>query len=324
MKKTLLFFGLIAFALFAVFVSADVGETNFTAHSGAEDTGLSIVQLRYEPYPVNPGEYFDMYIKVQQGVGFSSDVTFELVPEFPFFLDSNEDPVREYGKIYSEPIVLHYKVRVSDDAVEGTNELNLRYTTGARGWIVKEFDIEVADAQTDFDLVVQESTDSEVSIAIANTGKNTANSLIVRIPDQNDFRVSGTNGQMVGNLDSGDYSIVSFSLAPLQGGDGMLTVQMDYTDSIGERRTVLKDVQFRSGASTGNFTMTGDLAARFATIQEQDQGIFSSVWTWIVLVVVAVVVIYFYRKHKVSCKSKAKSESGEAPDWVVSRKKKKR
>ena len=92
-------------------------------------------------------------------------------------------------------------------------------------------DIDVADAQTNFDLVVQDSTSSEVSLAIANVGKNTANSMIVRIPEQNGFRVTGTNGQMVGNLDSGDYTIASFSLAAIGRNSENLTVQIDYRNT---------------------------------------------------------------------------------------------
>ncbi|MBU0906690.1 MAG: hypothetical protein KKE05_00875, partial [Nanoarchaeota archaeon] len=299
MRKTL-FLGLFALMMFAAVASAEMQEVNFTLSSGPDNTGLSVVQLRYDPYPVNPGEYFDFYVKAQQGIGSAPDATFVLDPRFPFSLDSNENPKRELGKLFGDPVVLHYKVRVSDDAVEGTNVLTLRYSPDGSStlWYVRDFDIQVAEAQTDFDLVVQDSTGSEVSLAIANTGKNPANSLIVRIPSQDGFVVTGATGQMVGNLDSGDYSIVSFSLSQVGRGSGFLTVEMDYTDNIGVRRTVEKQVRYNFGsASAGNYTNFSGGFRRTGT-QSQSSSSSSNTWVWVVIIAVVVVGYVIYRRKK--------------------------
>jgi LPXTG-motif cell wall-anchored protein len=235
------------------FISAE--ETIYNTNYG--QSSIQISSLKYEPYPVNPGEYFDIWIKAyipptESGINYAK---FELVEDFPFSLDSNEEAVREYDRV-SGIVIMNYKVRVDVDVVEGINNLKLEVSSNKYSDIarVEIFEISVANAQTDFDLVVQDLTSSEVSLAIANIGKNTANSMIVRIPEQTSFKVTGTNGQMIGNLESGDYTVTSFSLILVGKGDGNLTVQIDYTDNIGERRSVLKEVQFDSQSSPGNIT----------------------------------------------------------------------
>ncbi len=292
--------------------------------------GTQITQLRYEPYPVSPGEYFDVWIKAS--LGNSVDYAkFELIDSFPFSVDENENPVREYKDVSSFEVVMHYKIRVSKDAVEGENELKLKYMNSKlNSGVISSFPIEVSNVQTDFDLVVQESSGTDVSIAIANTGVNTANSLIVRIPEQENYRISGTNGQMVGNLDSGDYTIVSFSLAQVGRGKGSdLQVQLDYTDSIGGRRSVVKNVQFVS-ASPINITgqvIGGNFQRGSFTTTQQSSSIFKSFW--LVIIFIAGGGYWYHRKYHGKIKklffglklglkkTEGEKNSKGVPDWVL-------
>jgi hypothetical protein len=332
MKNTLIFGLLICIFLTSLVSATEVNYNESAAHF------VQIQQLKYEPYPVNPGEYFDLWIKVQYaGAALPQDTIFELKTEYPFSLDSNEDPIRSYGGLNGNSIVLNYKVRVDKNAVEGINELKLDYNSMGNTY-TKVFDIQVANAQTDFDLVVQESTGTEVSIAIANTGKNTANSLIVRIPEQDNFKVSGTNGQMVGNLASGDYSIVSFSLVSVGRvtGEGILAVEMDYTDNIGERRSVIKNISFSPDSSGLNATSQGygNFTGRFAGTQNNSNSIFKSIWFWAIIVIIGGIAYYLYRKypkeikHLLSQLNKNKLGSEKSskgtPEWVSAERTKKK
>jgi len=80
-------------------------------------------------------------------------------------------------------------------------------------YVAIPFNISITDMQTDLMLLCRKSRDTNF-FGNSNTGKNTANSLIVRIPRQDGFRTSGTSEQIVGNLASGDYTIVSFNVVP--------------------------------------------------------------------------------------------------------------
>jgi hypothetical protein len=308
-KKILLWLVLLVVSVF--FVSAADYEINFTDFntykSSSTYANIQVKSMRYEPYPVNPGEYFTLWIKAENiGTTLTKNAYFELVPKYPFSLDSNEDAVREYGELTSEePVILEYKVRVDKDAVEGTNEIEIRYNTDGDDsyWIYKEFDIEVDDAQTDFDLVIQEVSDSEVSIAIANTGKNVAYSVIVRIPEQDDFQATGTNGQMVGNLENGDYTLVGFEIASKSKNAKNLKVQIDYTDGIGERRSIIKEVNFDTGMSynisqisqfSGNFSRNGIRRTQQLIIYQQW-------WFWAIIIAVLYAgfkLFKFYKRNK--------------------------
>jgi hypothetical protein len=325
MKRILLW--LVTAALLVSCVSAAYSETNYSVSYKISSAWIQLVQLKYEPYPVNPGEYFDLWVKVQDTSSSPvENATFELVPEYPFSLDSNEDAVRTYGQLTSEPAVLHYKVRVSKDAVEGTNEIKLRYKLGeSDSWASSTFDIEVAEARTDFDVVVQEISGSDVSIAIANIGKNDADSVVVRIPEQEDFEAAGTSGQMVGNLAAGDYTLVGFEITGKNAGNlnvrvgngadngrthvvnvtveknpaqkKTLELQIDYTDAIGERRSITKEVPFAMGNNLAANSTSSGFAGRFNSTSSI-KSIYTTWWFWIIIIVVLYAAWTTYKKLK--------------------------
>jgi hypothetical protein len=351
--KNILLFLIVSFTILN-FVSAV--EVNLNATADSNNQLVQFQLLKYEPYPVNPGEYFDLYISVQY-VGNSGTYGshFELVQNYPFSLDSNESAVRDFGILDSPAIVLHYKVKVDKDAVEGTNHIQLNYVVGPITY-TKTFDIEVENSQTAFDAVIQQISGSTVSIALANTGKYAANSVIVKIPDQDSFTTTDNiNGQMVGNLATGDYSVVSFSLASkmtramnlsstsnipnsgfqfqsVNASSNELKFEVDYTDNIGVRRTVnmelplvLRATNSSSIVGAANY---GNLPGNFPGRRTQSSW---SVW-YTILIIIAVLGIglfiwfkkspkkmkEFFGKIKNIFKRKKGSIDGASsvPDWV--------
>jgi len=167
--------------------------------------------------------------------------------------------------------------------------------------------------ETDFEVAFSESTAGQTSLSVANTGNNPALSVSVKIPDQPGYRVTGTNSAIIGNLDKGDYTIVSFQIASgmanfsrqtpgqtqqrsalrNQSTNNNLQVVIDYTDTTGERRSVEKSVpiQFR-GATTGTAQ----------TFQRTTQ---KSIWQNPVLyIVLAIVIISFVLYRKKSLRQK--------------------
>lgn len=292
-------------------------EINYSINSRNE---IQVSSIKYEPYPANPGEYFDLWIKVYMG---SADYgRIEFIENFPFSLDDDDDLIQEFSG--SSSYLLHYRVRVDEDAVEGMNELQLKISSNRYSNLetISSFDIYISNAQTDFDLVVQDSSDFEISLAIANIGKNTANSMIVRIPEQEDYTTTGTNGQMVGNLDAGDYTIVSFSLNSMKREAGDLTIQIDYTDNIGERRSITKEISLsgNSNISMNNSSISGMVSGEFP---EGFQRRNSMNWNYIIIPLVILVLLvggFFGYKNKEKIvnliKKKKKEKSNEIPDWV--------
>jgi uncharacterized repeat protein (TIGR01451 family) len=65
---------------------------------------------------------------------------------------------------------------------------------------------------TDFDVSYSESSQGQISLAVANVGNNMADAVKVSIPDQASYNVSGSPSTIVGNLQKGDYTIASFNV----------------------------------------------------------------------------------------------------------------
>jgi hypothetical protein len=143
---------------------------------------------------------------------------------------------------------------------------------------------------TSFEIVASQSTTGTTSLTVINTGANTANSVIVSIPQQLSYTVTGIQSTSLGNLDPGDYSLASFQVTSSSqnstmpfgfnrsgnftppsgqrnsnnrsfiqnrtfsgfGGNG-LSVTITYTDSFGNRQTEQKQVSL-SSSSSGLFT----------------------------------------------------------------------
>jgi hypothetical protein len=347
MKKVLLISILVSFVLLSL-VSAPSTQASYSSSSGSQ--GIVVTQLNYQPYPANPGEYFDLWIQAQYiGSGLAPNATFILEPTFPFSLDSNQNPMYSFSELGSTPVLLHYLVRVDQNAVQGDNQLNLEYNPdGSNNFATKTFGIQVSDAQTNFDLVIQDSTSTATSIGIANIGDNTANSLIVRIPNQPGFKTIGTNGQIVGNLNSGDYTIATFDLVPIaRSNNETLEVELDYTDLIGVRRTVIESIPFNllssANLTLGGLSTGGATYGNFSGSYRRSQGsILTNTWFWIVVsavvIMIGVVILVKFKKKKqqkkdsdhskkildgFKTKNREKKDSKE-PNWVVSERTKKK
>ena len=155
-------------------------------------------------------------------------------------------PVIDANSFYEIPV----EVSVSPNAVPGLYSLSIfiqyQDKTGANQNISSVAGIEVG-GETDFDVSVQESTSTLTTLAITNIGTTTAYSTVVRIPQQENFRVVGSSSSVLGNLNAGDYTLASFQILPsrnfTQGISRKLLVEIYYTDAVGIRRVVEKEVE---------------------------------------------------------------------------------
>jgi hypothetical protein len=155
---------------------------------------------------------------------------------------------------------------------------------------------------TDFDVSFSETSAGETSFSVANVGNNIAYAVKVSIPEQDNYKVSGSSSTIVGNLEKGDYTIASLNITnPLdteeaEGGSresntskgGNLTpaplkTQIEYTDAKGQRITVDKEVELG---------LTGGVS------QQKDGGVSSGVSSYLLYIAVIVIAgrAFMYRK----------------------------
>lgn len=138
--------------------------------------------------------------------------------------------------------------------------------------------------QTDFDISFSDNTNTETSFSIANTGSNPAYAVSIIIPKQTNWKVSGPNSVMIGNLNSGDYTVAGYKLRPLSNSTSQITVHISYTDTLGERKIVTKDVEL----DTENIKNTEIIT---------DRGGGNTVQIIIILMII-VILIWSYKKYK--------------------------
>ncbi len=186
---------------------------------------LVVTLMSQDPDPAEPGAYVDLRFKIQNNGEVSAEnVVVELMPEYPFSLDPNENAVRELGTIpitgnTKEVIIVKYKVRVDNEAIEGTNKIWLKYRIGDGKWITQEFevDIETLDATLSVESVetIPEKIRPGESAKVKITIKNIADSVIKDVSFKLDLTFSTLLSQFSTTTADPMVAYTSLPFAPL-------------------------------------------------------------------------------------------------------------
>lgn len=330
----------VAIILLSINVShgAGLGATTSVADNYYVNCALNVSLVNQDPYPAQPNSYVNIVFQVSWLQNYVCNGSrFELVQSYPFSLDGNDWvrilPDDTYIQDYKKDWMVPYRLRIDKDALDGDAEVEVHYSPGI--WdnstpAIKKFNITIRDARTIFDAVLQDVSGSEVSIAIANAGKYAANAVVVRVPQQDDFLVTGTDGQMVGNLAAGDYTVVSFSIAPKAAGFSRnasignasfrqgprdLKLEIYYTDNIGIRRVVNISLPYAAASTNGNFSArlrNSSAAGSFATRSGNNSSAVCIIVAMAAIAAVSVVYFKFFRRPK----EKPQHKKDEVPDWI--------
>jgi hypothetical protein len=134
---------LVALLLIPLAFAIELNTSSTNIESQYADLYVSV--LKYEPFPVGPGEYFDLWLQVEnKGRLDAKNVKFMIQPRYPFFLDPNEDANRTIDGILSHSgAVVHYKVRVDENAVEGNTLLDYSYSINSKNPVGGQVEIAI-------------------------------------------------------------------------------------------------------------------------------------------------------------------------------------
>ncbi len=223
------------------------------------------------------------------------DITFNWENKDNTILPVGSDNTRYIKYIdINEGFDLEYQVIADTNADAGLYKLNLYLTyidniNGTTKQLSTIAGIYVGGG-TDFDIALSENTNGETSFNVANIGSNPAYAVLVIIPEQRSWSVSGSNSIMIGNLNSGDYTVASFKLQSPFNSSEIVRMQIAYTDTMGERKIIEKEVK----PGLQNMTATdGEISER--TIQSQ-QG--SASYSYIIGIAVLFLAFVMYRKYR--------------------------
>ncbi len=222
-----------------LFVLAILTSAIIVPPTSAAGGALKVDITRYDPYPAEIGKYVDVWVNVKNtGGGTAEDVTIELVPKYPFTLDSGANARQNKGSIGTDASAMYeYRLFVASDAKPGIHEITIRYQ-GEKGvtWSEKDFEIKVGrdtlDSKGTLKLEAMK-TDPEVLIpgdtgTVTLTLINTASQYSVTIDGKdydtnaqiNEVELTGSNGIVVttdsyrdmGVLGPGDAIDLSFNI----------------------------------------------------------------------------------------------------------------
>lgn len=105
---------------------------------------IAVTLINQEPDPAEPGQYVDIRFKFDNnGSGIAENVQVEILPKYPFSLLPGEKAVRNIGTLQSMQrgdagIIVKYRLKVDKDAIEGENDLSIRYKIEGYDWIEPE------------------------------------------------------------------------------------------------------------------------------------------------------------------------------------------
>jgi hypothetical protein len=216
------------------------------------------------------------------------DVKDSVELEFDVMASSNADP-----DLYKLDLTLNY-----DDPVTGTQKS-----------IETKAGVYVGGA-TDFDVAFSGTSQSEYTFSISNIGSVSASSVTVNIPDQEGWKVTGSSSVIIGNLNQGDYTIASYTIR--QTGtttrdnnipgkslmdDAIIKLKIDYTDSRGNRNSVIKQVSIDPSALQSTDETTFVPGSKRGQMTKPDESFWQKYDLWIIGGIIVALVIIIQKKY---------------------------
>jgi hypothetical protein len=119
---------------------------SFPASAAVGSANLKVTIVETDPYPAKIGEYLTLNIQVENvGGAQADDVDVEIVPKYPFSLDSKENAIQNIGALNpGRTATKEFSLYVDKNAQKGTRSIDIRTRTSKSGpWSSESFDIRV-------------------------------------------------------------------------------------------------------------------------------------------------------------------------------------
>lgn len=116
------------------------------ASAATTSANLKVTIVETNPYPAKIGEYLDMTVQVENvGRDRADNVDIEIVPEYPFSLDSQANAVQNIGALAPDKFASkEFHLFVDKNAQKGIRSIDIRTRTDKNSpWSEKTFDIRI-------------------------------------------------------------------------------------------------------------------------------------------------------------------------------------
>lgn len=165
MRKTMLLSVLLGALLMIAGASAQFGNNIIISE---RNNNVKITLINQEPMPAEPGGYMKLRFRVENiGVQPAQQVLVELMPKYPFSFDASDQGLRDVSalggwQVQDEGVVLEYRLRIDEDAIEGAENITIRYKVDQSPWIGLDFEIHIRTIDAFLDIEKVTTTPSRV------------------------------------------------------------------------------------------------------------------------------------------------------------------
>ena len=215
---------------------------------------VNVTMINQEPDPAEAGRYVIIRFKIENTGGETAqDVVLELLPKYPFSLDPGESAVKYIGSVRSRQVgdtgvIIDYRLKVDEDALEGNNEIELRYKIKDNVWIklepfyidIKPHDVLLSISSITAPKMVKPGEASDVKINLKNLALTFIKDITVKLILGNVpfSTLDSTNLKIIKQMEADSEANVSFNLVAEPDAESQLytiPIDIEFLDRLGTK-----------------------------------------------------------------------------------------
>ena len=239
--------------------------------------------IKYDPYPVEPGNWFDLYLKIENiGQNDAKDAVVQFAPTYPFMQAQQvtSDLGRISGKISAaankqneatttlqdNQAVIRFRIYVDPSAGDGEYNVNFKIATDGNLSEASTYSVpvQISKTKTQFQLSEKYATPERSVFVIQNTGDKIAGGVSLQLIAGQDALTKGSTIESLGTLNPGDFVSATYYLSgnytPAQ-----VKFNLSYTDTAGNRVSELKAVPFTMQQYQSSSPKQGLLSGKYSS-----------------------------------------------------------
>jgi hypothetical protein len=260
-------FGVFVLSLILSSISVFGATTTLVGRTQLYFYDIDVTMINHEPDPAEAGRYVTVRFKIENsGAENAKDMMVEILPRYPFSLDPGESAVKYIGSVRSRQmgdtgVIIDYRLKVDENALEGDNEIELKYKVNNNIWVtlepfyidIKPHDILLSIASIDTPKMIKPGEISKVDINLKNLALTFIKEIKVTLDlDSVPFATIGsTNRKIIKQIEADSDATVSFNLMAEPDADSDLykvPIEIEFFDRLGTFYTKNETVGLIVGA----------------------------------------------------------------------------
>jgi len=273
MKKILIVFFALMLALSFTYAQYEENKTFRYIESAST---ISVVALKYEPFPVEPGEKFKIYLLIKNiGTETARNASCKVISKFPFYVYGQSE--KSIGRLASgREWQIDFIIKVDENAIEGTELLEVSCTDDPRkdAWLVEKIPIKIQYRYAIINIVDVKSEpeyigigkEGKIILSITNNAENLIQDVMVTL-NFNDLPIAPADGisvKKIRNLNKGQIADIAFDIYAMPDADAgfyKVPLTINYTDVSGNKQSFKSFITIKIGDNPKYYVIVDSIAA---------------------------------------------------------------